>query len=128
MKILVDTHVVIWAISSPEKLPNIINEKMQANGTVSLVSSASLWEIAIKYSLGKLDLKDNLENIFTTIFKAGFHLLPISTEHILKVAELPFHHRDPFDRIIIAQSVVEDITILTKDTLFNQYEVSVFWK
>ncbi len=85
------------------------------------VSVASLWEISIKNSLGKLEIDAPLEIFFKDVLHKGFNLLPIELSHILQSATLPFHHRDPFDRIIIAQSLAEQMPIITKDLLFEPY-------
>ena len=92
------------------------------------VSIASFWEIGIKYSIGRLELNANLKDIFSIIEETGFDILPITTSHILKNSELEFFHQDPFDRIIIAQSIVEKIEIISKDKAFSNYDVSLVWK
>jgi PIN domain nuclease of toxin-antitoxin system len=92
-----------------------------------LVSVAALWEMGIKASLDKLDLKVDLEQIFKLIDQTGFRLLPISPNHILQNASLEFYHRDPFDRLMIAQAQYERLKIVTKDRVFKQYNVQLVW-
>jgi PIN domain nuclease of toxin-antitoxin system len=92
-----------------------------------LVSIASLWEMGIKYSLGKLELRADLKKIFELIDQSGIALLPLNPAHILTSTNLEFHHRDPFDRIIIAQAKSEGLTVLTKDTAFKEYDVNIMW-
>jgi len=87
-----------------------------------------LWEIAIKSSLGKLKLKGDFNRIADFLTDNDIELLPITFEHLQRLMQLPLHHRDPFDRIIIAQSLTEDLTIATKDEVFIDYGVKSFWK
>jgi PIN domain nuclease of toxin-antitoxin system len=83
--------------------------------------------MGIKYSLGKLNLKKDLKTIFELIIQSGFTLLPITSTHILTNTNLQFNHRDPFDRLIIAQAKCEDVTLISKDTIFKAYNVSLLW-
>ncbi|MDO8951907.1 MAG: type II toxin-antitoxin system VapC family toxin, partial [Draconibacterium sp.] len=92
------------------------------------VSIATYWEIGIKNSIGRLDLNSDLETIFQIIEETGFETLPITTTQILRNANLEFHHQDPFDRIIIAQSLTEKMTIITRDSQFENYNVPIIWK
>jgi len=92
------------------------------------VSIATLWEIAIKNSLGRLDLHADLDRIFQIIDETGFELLPITVNHILTNSNLKFHHQDPFDRIIIAQAIHENLIIITKDEKFDKYNAPLIWK
>ena len=88
----------------------------------------SLWEVAIKYSLSKLQLKTDLSTIFNLIKDSRLNILPITTQHVLTSANLDFHHRDPFDRLIIGQAQAEDLTLLSKDGEFEQYEIKLLCK
>ena len=88
---------------------------------------ASYWEIAIKHSLGRLELNSELKQIFQIIEKTGFELLPITTNQILTNAELEYYHNDPFDRIIIAQAIYENLAIVSKDEQFEKYNVSILF-
>ncbi|MCD4694942.1 MAG: type II toxin-antitoxin system VapC family toxin [Bacteroidales bacterium] len=128
MDLLVDTHAIIWFITDSGKLP--INSKKIIKDTKNncYVSLATYWEIGIKHSLGRLDLKTDLESIFNLIEDTGFELLPITTNHILKNADLEFHHQDPFDRIIIAQAIIENLTIVSKDNQFDKYKIKLVWE
>ncbi len=94
----------------------------------NFVSIASLWEIAIKVSLGKLELTAPFSEIKIQLDQNGFQLLPITGEDTLLIAALPFHHRDPFDRILIAQSISNKLDIITRDEQFKAYDVSVMWE
>jgi len=91
------------------------------------VSIATIWEIAIKISLGKLDLNGGFDDIARPLQRYEIELLPISFEHVQKLLKLDFHHRDPFDRIIISQGLVEKLSIITKDENFCKYNVRIIW-
>lgn len=103
MNILLDTHTVIWAITDNDRLADEPRKLIEDTSNNCIVSIASLWEMGIKFSIGKLKLKNNLQHTFQIIEKTGFIILPIDPKHIAVNAQLKFHHRDPFDRIIIAQ-------------------------
>ena len=118
MRCLIDTHAIIWFITDDEKLPVATKNLIENFDNDCMVSTASLWEMAIKYSLDKLDLNAELEKVFELIEESPLEFFSISNEHILEVAKLPFHHRDPFDRIIIAQGRIERMKIITKDRFF----------
>jgi PIN domain nuclease of toxin-antitoxin system len=127
MELLLDTHAVIWFITEDSHLPlrtKLIIESVENNCYVSV---ATFWEIAIKHSLGRLNLETNLENLFQLILSSGFSILPITLSQILENSRLPFHHNDPFDRIIIAQAIHEDFKIISKDGQFENYQVSLIW-
>lgn len=100
---------------------------IERNDVVNFISIASLWEISIKISLGKLELKTPFSNISDQIFKNGFQILPITFEDTLTLTKLPFHHRDPFDRIIISQGISNKLSIISKDKNFNEYGVNLIW-
>jgi PIN domain nuclease of toxin-antitoxin system len=127
MNLLLDTHAVIWYITDDFRLPNRTRALLEDTGNDCYISIATLWEIAIKSSLGRLELNTELKEIFTIIDKTGFELLPITASHILANADLPHYHHDPFDRIIIAQSIEENLTVITKDEKFGSYEASIAW-
>jgi PIN domain nuclease of toxin-antitoxin system len=92
-----------------------------------LISIASLWEIAIKVSLSKLKIKIEFNNLIDEINKQNFTVLPVSFEHIAELLNLEFHHRDPFDRLLAAQSVTEDLTLISSDDIFDKYKVKRVW-
>lgn len=126
MRLLVDTHIVIWTLTnSKKKISPTIIEALQSSQNTSFVSIASLWEIAIKHSLGKLDLGMNLDTLFKLIENSGFEILPIQPLEIIALSQLPFHHSDPFDRILIAQSVHNGLKLISKDSIFDQYQVEL---
>jgi len=127
MDLLLDTHAVIWFITEDSLLPLKTKKIIENVENNCYVSIATFWEIAIKHSLGRLNLKTNLENLFQLILTSGFTILPITLNQILENSSLPFHHNDPFDRIIISQALCEDLKIVSKDGQFKKYKVSLIW-
>jgi PIN domain nuclease of toxin-antitoxin system len=118
VKFLLDTHLVLWAMQDSKLLSAAARKYLRAAEAVH-VSAASLWEIAIKASLGKLAVdSDLLEEELAT---AGFQPLPITWQHTVRVRKLPMHHRDPFDRMLIAQAVSEPLHLLTHDAALSRY-------
>ena len=128
MNYLVDTHAIIWFITEDKKLPQKTKQIIEDDENNCFVSIASFWEMGIKYSLDRLDLKRDLNDIFEVIIDSGFRVLPITPNHIIKNAELDFHHQDPFDRIMIAQAIVEKLQVISKDQYFKNYDIEIFWK
>ena len=128
MDLLIDTHVLIWFITDDIKLPPKTRQIIENIENDCFVSIATYWEIAIKHSLGRLDLNSGLENIFQIIEETGFETLPITVNQILNNARLEFHHKNPFDRIIIAQAISENLSLITKDEQFKEYKVSLIWE
>lgn len=124
-RLLVDSHVVLWHVLDDRRLGPVPTEAIEADGTTVLVSTASLWEIAIKASVGKLDAPDDLPE---RVQELGFELLPVSAEHAWRVRALPLHHRDPFDRLLIAQAQIERLPVVTADPAFRDYDVEVVWE
>ncbi len=127
MNLLIDTHALIWFITDNQRLPNETKSIIENNKNKCYVSIATFWEIGIKNSIGRLELNTDLKTIFQIIDETGFEILPITTNHILINADLDFHHQDPFDRIIIAQSLSENMTIITKDHQFQNYDMPIIW-
>ena len=119
MNILIDTHIFLWALSSPKKLAKKHREELETPTNAVWVSAISIAEIAIKSSLGKLSVPDNLLDASSTM---GFENLPFAAEDAMELGALPFHHRDPFDRMLIAQSLARGYTIMTVDSKFEPYE------
>lgn len=126
MKILLDTHVWLWWLTEPERLPEALAAVIEHGANQPLLSVASSWEIAIKYALGKLPLPEPPhEFVPKRLLRDGIATLHIEHRHALQVAALPFHHHDPFDRLLIAQAQVEGIPIATVDGRFKDYDVEV---
>jgi len=128
MNILLDTHALIWFITEDSKLPLASKKLIEDPKNSCFVSIATYWEMSIKYSLDRLNLKDSLERIFEIIEESGFELLPITSSHILTVSKLAFHHRDPFDRMIIGQAINEGMKIMSKDAQFESYSSETIWE
>jgi PIN domain nuclease of toxin-antitoxin system len=131
MRVLLDTHTFLWWIDNDSRLSARVDAIIRNGANEVLFSAASSWEIAIKAQLGKLALPTNgatLEQfMIEQLAKNNFSVLPIQLDHTLHVYRLPLHHRDPFDRILVAQSQVENVSILTDDPLIRQYGVQVIW-
>ena len=128
MKLLLDTHSFLWFISGHAKLSVVARELIEDAENQPLLSTASLWEMAIKLSIGKLSLSQPFEELIPEQMKVnGIGLLPIEITHLAAITQLPFHHRDPFDRLLIAQAMVEEIPIVGTDSNFDEYEVKRLW-
>lgn len=127
MKILLDTHTFLWFINDSPELSSSAADLLESDVDL-LLSTASLWEIAIKVSLNKLTLPDSYEQFIPQqITLNNIEILTITFEHLTVVSRLPFHHRDPFDRLLIAQSMSENLQIVSVDTQFDRYGVSRKW-
>ena len=125
MQLLIDTHVLIWFLEGNKSLSKPHRQIISDSQNDVLVSIASLWEIAVKISLGKLTLAKPLADVIKQIAVENIEVLPILPKHTLQVSTLPFHHRDPFDRIIVAQSQVENLPIVTNDIEFSHYGIKL---
>jgi PIN domain nuclease of toxin-antitoxin system len=121
MKLLLDTHLLLWAAGEPDRLPLEALAEIENPENELLFSAASLWEVAIKRGLARSDFTVDPRLLRRGLFDNGYHELPITSEHAVAVVGLPPIHRDPFDRILIAQSIVEGITLLTVDDLVARY-------
>jgi PIN domain nuclease of toxin-antitoxin system len=121
MKLLLDTHVLLWAAGSPAQLPPAARAMLDDPDNELLFSAASLWEIAIKRGLGRADFQVDARVLRRGLLDNGYLELPITSEHAVFIDSLPAIHKDPFDRILIAQATVEGITLLTADALVAQY-------
>lgn len=127
MKILLDTHTFLWFINDSPSISSDVAELLESDVDL-LLSIASLWEIAIKVSIRKLTLPNNYELFIPQqIALNDIEILSISLEHLMAVANLPLHHRDPFDRLLIAQAITGDVQIVSADSKFDHYEVSRRW-
>lgn len=123
-RLLVDTHALLWWLTDDPALSAAARAAIADPANEPTISAASIWEIAIKQSLGKLTAPDDLTE---TIVTEGFTLLSINAQHAWRVRGLPHHHRDPFDRLLIAQAMTECMPIITTDTSFDSYDVEVRW-
>ena len=126
MKFLLDTHVFLWFVNDNPKLSKHFADLIEDESNIIYLSMASLWEMSIKYNLGKLNLEPNYDEfVESEVIASNLNLLNIKLAHLKTNAVLPFHHRDPFDRLIISQSIVEKIPIISVDSVFSQYSVSL---
>ena len=121
MNLLLDTHVLLWWLDDPAQLSEAAGAAIRDEGNVVCVSAATAWEIVIKKALGKLDAPDNLDEVLRD---CRFTPLPISVAHALAVRSLPMRHRDPFDRMLVAQAHTEGMTVVTRDPKVLEYAVS----
>lgn len=128
MRILLDTHAFIWFAEDDAQLDQTIKRTIEKTTNYIHLSIASIWEMAIKMQLKKLKIDKSIEEVIDLVALNGFELIPILPDHIIKMATLDFYHRDPFDRIIIAQGLVENFKIVSRDKTFDNYGVDRLWK
>ena len=121
MKLLLDTHLMLWAAGNPDRLPAAARRLLDDPQNEPIFSSASLWEVAIKHGLGRGDFRVDAQLLRRGLLDNGYDELPIASEHAVALDSLPPIHKDPFDRILVAQSMVEGIILLTADPLVAQY-------
>lgn len=124
MKLLLDTHAALWWLGDDERLGKTAVAGLGDGANQVLLSAAVVWEVAIKRSLGKLDAPPDLA---PTLVGAGAMALPVGLDHAAAVAELPWHHRDPFDRMLVAQAAIEGAVVVSRDEAFGPYGVPVVW-
>jgi len=126
MDVLVDTQSFIWFFENNPRLPASVRTYMEKSRRL-VVCIASFWEITIKASLGKLTVSENIAGLIDKALSNGFQILPIEREHLIVLSTLDLIHRDPFDRLIIAQSIAEDMPLVSSDNVFKQYPVNYVW-
>jgi|SRR5665213_1727774 len=128
MKLLLDTHTLLWFIGNDPQLSAPASQHIENPAHEKFVSAASLWEIAVKLSLEKIKLPRPFGEVFPQQLEVnGFELLPISCAQLNCLVGLSFHHRDPFDRLLVAQAIVDDLTIVTRDPEFSKYPAKILW-
>ena len=127
MKYLLDTHAVIWFADNSPKIPSRIKEVTKQPANEFFISSVSLWEIAIKMNLGKLDIKSSLDELLEAVNTSAFEILQIEDKYLKRLSTLPNIHKDPFDRLLIASAIAEDLTIITADENIQKYDVQWIW-
>jgi len=127
MRYLLDTHAVIWYYENSAELSRTAEKLIDNAANIKYIHSVSLWEIAIKMNLGKLKVNFTLDELLNDIKTRDFNVLQIEDEYLQKLADLPFIHKDPFDRLIIATAVAEDLTIVTIDENIQKYDVDWIW-
>jgi PIN domain nuclease of toxin-antitoxin system len=128
MRALLDTHAFLWFVSGSNKLSATARRRIADSDNDLFLSVASLWEIAIKTSLGRLELLRPFDQLIPEqLEENAIAVLPIEVRHLSKIIDLPFSHRDPFDRLIIAQSIVENFPVISGDPAFSQYPIRLIW-
>jgi len=125
VKLLLDTHILLWAAGQPEKLSDATRVLLTTPENSLFFSAASIWEIVIKLGLGREDFKIDPYRLRKMLVVHGYAELPVTAEHALKVHLLPYLHKDPFDRLLLAQARVEGLLLLTSDAAVSQYQESV---
>jgi PIN domain nuclease of toxin-antitoxin system len=128
LRVLLDTHTFLWWNGDPERLPSSVHALIASDEHEILFSAVVAWEIAIKYGKGQLELPEPPEAfVRSRVSLDNFKPLSIDINHALRVASLPSHHHDPFDRLLVAQAQVENLTIITSDRNIAQYDVETIW-
>ena len=128
MKLLLDTHVAIWWMHKPEKLSTKVKALLMDDTNTLYVSLVSAWEVAIKASIGKLpEFEGGVKAFLAEMEKNPIVFLPVEKQHVAMVETLPFHHRDPFDRLLVATAMLENMSILTADENIFKYDVPSVW-
>ncbi len=128
MDLLLDTHSLLWFIAGDDKLNKPTRQLIANLNNRTKISVVSLWEMTIKIGTGKLTLARPFEELFPKqLILNEIEILPIKLEHISVLAQLPLYHRDPFDRMIIAQTIAENLQVISKDKIFQKYPVKVIW-
>ncbi|WP_019500784.1 type II toxin-antitoxin system VapC family toxin [Pseudanabaena sp. PCC 6802] len=128
MKLLLDTHTFLWFIEGNLKLSEEARILIENPKSERFLSIASLWEMSVKTSIGKLELGMTFTDLVKReVYGNAIDVLEILPEHLDELAKLPFYHKDPFDRLIIAQSIAENISVITKDIIFENYPIAILW-
>jgi PIN domain nuclease of toxin-antitoxin system len=127
-RFLLDTHTFVWMASAPERLGEAARERVESPASELLLSVASVWEMAIKSSLNKLELPASLPAFLEEqLASTRTRILDIRSEHAVRIEDLPWHHRDPFDRLLVAQARFESLPLLSRDSAFDAYDVERIW-
>lgn len=125
MRLLLDTHVLLWSLAGSPRLSSTAREAIVDAANDVFVSAASMWEASIKRSVGKLRFET--AKILAEMEFNGFRELPITARHALAAGDLPLHHKDPFDRMLVAQAIAEGLTLVTSDSALRPYGVTALW-
>ena len=127
MEVLLDTHAFLWFITGDKQLPVRVINQIADTDNRCFVSIASIWEIVIKLSVDKLEIRGGFDTIEDFLDNNDVEILPVNFPHTKRLLKLPHHHNDPFDRMIISQSLVEKMPVITKDKFFKYYSVKIIW-
>ncbi len=127
MSYILDTHAFLWFVSGDKQLPLTVKSKIMDISQPCFLSIASLWEITIKKQIGKLTLDISLEELFEYADRNQIEIIPITYDHLITLANLPGHHNDPFDRLIVAQTIAEKLTLISRDKGLKKYKIKQQW-
>ena len=131
MTFLIDTHTFLWFINGSDELSKTAKKIIETDNNDIFISIASLWEISIKTAIGKLKISDSYDTVINDVVENEISILPINFIHTVIQNKLPFHHNDPFDRIIVSQAIVEDMNFISRDDIFDLYlenkEIKRIW-
>ncbi len=127
MNLLLDTHVILWYLEDNPSLSSFMGDVLESTENTLYLSIASLWEIAIKITIGKLNLAYPFDDLRSALIQFRIAILPIEFNDTRQYLALPLHHRDPFDRIIISQAITNQLQLVSRDHVFVDYPVSLFW-
>jgi PIN domain nuclease of toxin-antitoxin system len=127
MDILLDTHALWWFLNGSDKMPDTIKGIILNHENTVYISIASIWEVAIKISIGKLNFDGGIDRFIEAIESEDFLLLDITPKHIKAVVDMTFIHRDPFDRMLVAQAIVEELPVMTIDSNMVKYDITPIW-
>ena len=127
MGYLLDTHALLWYFEDSPRLSRRIMRILQDDASIKMVSSTSLWEIAIKANLGKLTLHFSFEQLLNDLKNSDITILQIQDEYMRELFSLPYIHRDPFDRLLISTAIAEELTVITADENIHKYDVDWIW-
>jgi PIN domain nuclease of toxin-antitoxin system len=122
--LIVDTHAALWFLKGDSRLSPTARELIEDDRIERRLSAVSVWEVAVKSSLGKLKVSPSFHRL---LYEQGLSALPVTDAHALRIPGLPFHHRDPFDRLLVAQAQAEGMSIVSKDGKLRAYDVAVLW-
>ena len=127
MNLLLDTHVLLWWFTSDARLSSAARDALAETNNIAYVSAVVAWELAIKTRSGKLEAQAILSDFHGLLLQRGFRRLAISTAHALRAGQLPLHHRDPFDRMLVAQAQAHAFSVVSADSMFDRYGISRLW-
>jgi PIN domain nuclease of toxin-antitoxin system len=125
--LLLDTHAFLWFAAGDRRLSRVARAALEQDDAELAISAASVWEIAIKASLDRLQLPTTVEKYIDAKIGEGYRVMPIDWQHTAAVKQLPFYHRDPFDRLLAAQALIEETPLVTRDRIFRKYGVETIW-
>ena len=127
MNLLLDTHALIWFFNGDRRLSENARYAIESADNRKLISIASLWEMALKVSIGRLKFSMGFRSFLNLIEENGFEIVPLDLDHFMALSQLEFKHRDPFDRMMVAQCLSDSITFVTKDDILKHYDVKILW-